>query len=293
MIPQCASMGKWPYNCPHMPATRTNKIMKFFVILALLAVLGGWIPFTPPGLEGKADAIGYAFCHRIGERSFHIGDMQLPFCCRCSGMYLGAMTGLAYLAIRGKKKSGLPHWSVMVVLGIFLAAFGVDGLNSYIYLIKSTYPGGLAQIPNIYIPNNTLRLLTGSGMGLGIAAMLTPAFNSSMWADADDHPSLPGLKSFLPLVGLMLVIDGLVLTNSPIILYPLALVSVVGVMVMLTMVYSMLWAMLTRQENTYTRLPQMWMALLAGLTIAMLQVAAIDYLRFWITGTWGAFPLPK
>jgi hypothetical protein len=40
-------------------------------------------------------------------------------------------------------------------------------------------------------------------------------------------------------------------------------------------------------------LKQLWLALLAGLTIAMIQTAAIDAVRFWLTGTWGAFPLGK
>jgi len=40
-------------------------------------------------------------------------------------------------------------------------------------------------------------------------------------------------------------------------------------------------------------LRQLWLPLLAGLTIAMIQTAAIDALRFWLTGTWGAFPLGK
>ena len=31
--------------------------------------------------------------------------------------------------------------------------------------------------------------------------------------------------------------------------------------------------------------------LAAGFTIAMLQIAAIDLLRFWLTGTWGGFSL--
>jgi hypothetical protein len=35
----------------------------------------------------------------------------------------------------------------------------------------------------------------------------------------------------------------------------------------------------------------MWLPLLAGLTIALLQTAGIDALRFWATGTWESFPL--
>ena len=42
------------------------------IILAALAVIVTvvWLSYTPPGLLGKADAIGYAVCHRISARSF-------------------------------------------------------------------------------------------------------------------------------------------------------------------------------------------------------------------------------
>jgi uncharacterized membrane protein len=274
-----------------MQPPRQKTIIKNFVILAALTLLTGWILSTPPGLFGKVDAVGYAVCHRISERSFHIGDRQLPLCARCSGMYLGAVVGLAYQAWRFKKRGGMPHWSVLVLLGLFVVAFGVDGTNSYLYLIKEYYPGALEKIPNIYVPNNALRLLTGSGMGLGIAAMILPAFNSTIWADVDEHRVFPNLFSFAPVLGLMLILDLLVMTESPIILYPVAFISAGGVLGLLSMVYAMVWAMLMRQENVFTRLPQMWLVLLAGFTIALIQVAAIDILRFSLTGTWGAFPL--
>jgi hypothetical protein len=49
--------------------------------------------------------------------------------------------------------------------------------------------------------------------------------------------------------------------------------------------------MLFHQENMYDNLSQIWLALLAGLTLGILQIALIDALRFWMTGTWGGFPL--
>jgi len=283
---------------PQQNVTRLKAASKYLVVLAALLVFIGWIINTPPGLLGKADAIGYAVCHRIDARSFHIGDRQLPLCARCSGMYLGAVVGLAYQAIFARKRSGAPHWSVIIPLVLFVLAFGIDGSNSYLYLIKETYPGALARIPNLYIPNNTLRLLTGSGMGLGIAAMLFPAFNQTMWKDAStqrtgagERRAFPDLKAFAPLFGLTLLLDLLVLTESPIVLYPAAFIEVGGVLILLTMVYSMIWVMLMRQENEFTRFSQLWLALAAGFTIALLQIAAIDLLRFWLTGTWGGFSL--
>ncbi len=65
-----------------------------FIAVGLLLV--GWLWNTPAGLLGKADALGYAVCHRIDVRSFHLGERQLPLCARCTGMYLGAMLGLVF-----------------------------------------------------------------------------------------------------------------------------------------------------------------------------------------------------
>ena len=259
------------------------------VILAAVLVFIGWFVNTPPGLLGKADAIGYAVCHRISERSFHIGNYQLPLCARCSGMYLGAVIGLVFQSILGWKRGKTPHWSILAVLAVLFLAFGIDGANSYLYLLKQVSPGILPKIPNIYIPNNTLRLLTGSGMGLGIAVMLFPAFNQSIWIDCDDkHSALPGWKAFGLLLGIQVILDLLVLTESPIVLYPLAIIGVLGVWLLLTLVYTIVWVMITGQDNN---LRQLWLPLLAGFTITLIQTAGIDMLRFWLTRTWGGFPL--
>jgi uncharacterized membrane protein len=271
---------------------RIGAASKYLVVVAALLVFIGWFLITPPGLFGKADAIGYAVCHRISERSFHIGSFQLPLCARCTGMYLGAVTGLIFQAIIGRRGGKIPHWSIIAVLVAFVAAFGIDGVNSYLYLLKQIRLGFLPSIQNIYIPNNTLRLLTGSGMGLGIAAMIFPAFNQSIWADYDDTRSaLPGWKAFGLMVVIQLVLDLLVLTESPIVLYPVAIISVLGVWLLLTMVYTIVWVMIMGQDNKFTKMRQLWLPLLAGFTIAMIQTAGIDLLRFWLTGTWGGFLL--
>jgi uncharacterized membrane protein len=266
-------------------------VTRFFVILAALLVFSGWMLTTPPGFLTRADSIGYAVCHRIPERSFHIGNYQLPLCARCSGMYLGAMLGLAFQWIVSKRRSGMPPWRVIIPLAVLVVAFGVDGANSYLYLIKETYTGMTINLPNLYIPNNVLRLLTGSGMGLVISAAMFPAFNQTVWKEQDARPALSGLQSLAILVGITLLVDLLVLTQSPFILYPLAILSAGGVLVLLTMIYGILWLMLFHQENKYERLSQIWVALLAGLTIAILQIALIDVFRFWLTGTWTGFPI--
>jgi uncharacterized membrane protein len=279
---------------PSITLKRIGAASRYLVVVAAVLVFIGWFLNTPPGLFGKADAIGYAVCHRIPERSFHIGNFQLPLCARCSGMYLGAVTGLVFQSVLGWKRGKAPRWSIIAVLAIFVVAFGIDGVNSYLYLLKQIQPGFLPQISNIYIPNNTLRLLTGSGMGLGIAAMLFPAFNQSIWSDYNEtRAALPGWKAFGLLLGIQISLDLLVLMESPVVLYPQAIIGVLGVWLLLTMVYTIVWVMITGQDNKFTRLRQLWLPLLAGFTITVIQTFAIDQLRFWLTGTWGAFPLGR
>ena len=269
---------------------RSLNISRVLIPAAAIVVFAIWFSFTPPGLLGKADAIGYAICHRIDERSFQIGDRQLPLCARCTGEFYAAGISLLFFSIVSPKKSGMPGWKLGAPLLFFLAAFGIDGTNSFFYLFKQTAGGTLDHIPNLYVPNNTLRLLTGSGMGIALASILYPAFNQSAWKDADPGRPL-SWKTLGILTGLVLLVDLAVLTEHPVVLYPIAVLSVLGVLALLVMVFSMVWILIMRQENAFSSLKQLWMPFLGGTTLAFLMIGVIDLLRFQLTGTWGAFPL--
>lgn len=257
--------------------------LKGVLFLAVGLLLLGWLLHTPEGLLGKADAIGYAVCHRIDERSFHLGERQVPLCARCSGMFLGAMLGLAYQAATGCRRSEMPTWTVWVILALFVLAFGADGTNSYLTLLL-----GRAML---YEPNNTLRLLTGTGMGIVMAAVFFPVFNQTVWKDRDDRRALNGLRPLAGLVALGLLLDLILLTEQPIFLYPLALLSAAGILVLLTMLYCVLLLIAFRAENRIQTAAQLVLPLVGGFGMALAQVALIDWVRFWLTGTWGGFPL--
>jgi hypothetical protein len=83
----------------------------------------------------------------------------------------------------------------------------------------------------------------------------------------------------------------LVLTDSPIILYPVAYLSALGALVLLTIVFSMVWIMIMRQDNTFDHPRQLWLAAASGLTLGLLLILSIDLFRFQLTHTWGGFPL--
>jgi len=184
----------------------------------------------------------------------------------------------------------MPGRKLGVPLLLFFLAFGIDGINSYLYLLKQTADTALNNIPNLYIPNNTLRLFTGSGMGIALASIVYPAFNQSAWKESNLQPALDWKKLAI-LIGIVLLVDLAILTEHPAILYSITILSVLGVLALLISVFSMVWLLIMRQENMFTDLYEMWMPLLAGTTLTFLMITAIDLLRFTLTGTWGGFPL--
>ncbi len=276
-----------------MQRTFLQTLVRWFVPIAALVTFAGWLYITPPGILGKADAIGYAVCHRIDERSFHIGGpggREMPLCARCSGTFTSAAVGLAFLALTAKKRGGMPAKKFYPLFIFFFLAFAVDGSNSYLYLVKQT-TGAFSQIPNLYTPNNIFRLFTGTGMGLTMALFLYPSFNQSVWRDFQPASVMDKWSSLLALFAIMLVIDLGILTESPLVLYPIAFISPLGVLSLLVIIFSLVWIMLMRQDNTFTEFRQLWLPLLAGFTLAMLMILGIDLFRLQLTGTWGGFPL--
>jgi len=249
------------------------------IVLAVLIFLG-WLLYTPNGVMGKADAVGYAVCHRIEERSFLLGERPMPLCARCSGMYLGALLAMVYQQ-PWRKWGGLPSRTVWVVVGIFLVLFGVDGLNSYLHLFPLA--------PHVYPPANWLRLVTGTGLGLGIGIILMPLLHQSLWVDWVDRPAFSGWRS---LAGLLAAAAGLVLAilwKKIWILYPLAILSAITVLLMLGFCYTVLWAHFLKRENQAGRLVEALPLLAMGFGTAIVQVFAFDVVRFLLTGTWQGF----
>ncbi|HEY6073412.1 MAG TPA: DUF2085 domain-containing protein, partial [Anaerolineales bacterium] len=255
---------------------------------AALAI-AAWFYIAPEGALGKLDAVGYAVCHRIDARSFHIGDRQLPLCARCTGEFFSAGIALLFMGFVSGKRSKLPAPGIIVVLVLFFLAFAVDGSNSLLYLMKETSRGAFDRIPNLYVPNNTLRLFTGSGMGITLAAILYPILNQTLWRAPDERPAF-GWKSFGVLVAIITILDLLILTEHPAILYPVAYISALSVLSLLVIVFGILWIITMKTDNTYEQLRQLWLPITSGLTLSLLLILGIDLFRLTLTGTWGGFP---
>ena len=151
-------------------------------ILLGVGVILIWLTGTPGGLLGKADAIGYAVCHRIELRSFHLGGRALPLCSRCSGMYLGVLLSFTYFTLRRRKAALFPPKHLILMLGFIFIGYVIDGANSYLHLLPVDF--------GIYEPSNFLRLTTGLLFGIVLSSFVFPAFNQSVWREPSYEPAL-------------------------------------------------------------------------------------------------------
>lgn len=258
-----------------------GRALRAAVFTAAGLVLLGWLAYAPAGLLGKADAVGYAVCHRIEVRSFHLGGRPVSLCARCTGMYLGAMLGLVFQWVRAPRRGSNPPRRVIALLGLVTLAFGIDGLNSMSNLIP--------DFPSLYTTTNPLRIFLGTGFGVVMAAAVYPAFSQTMWADWRAEPALGSLREAGLLLALAAGLAALVLTENPLLLYPLTLLSAAGVLVVLTMLYAMMAMIVLKAENIYLRWRELATPLAVGFTVAVLQILGADVVRYLIFGTWEGF----
>jgi len=252
-----------------------------WVLISLAVILTiTWLFLTPEGLLGKANAVGYAVCHRIPERTFKIGDRHMAMCARCSGLFLGALLGLIFQILQGRKGK-MPPIPVAILFGLLALAWVLDGINSVSMLTPF--------IPSVYQTQNWTRLVTGTGMGLAISAILLPAFIQTMFTDWEESSSFSKWYHIVLLLALATILDAVILLEVPVIQYFLSLLSAASVLLLLTMIYSMVLVMLFKKENTYESMNQLFTPLVGGFIIALIQIGAIDLVRFLMTGTWDGF----
>lgn len=271
-----------PFSTPDHPYSRP---VVWSLVAAGSVIFVLWLLGTPPGLLGKADAVGYAICHRIAQRSFHADGRQLPLCARCTGIYLGVMLDLLVFGARGRlRASKLPPLKVLALFMLFGAAFGIDGLNSYLSLFAAYKP--------VYQPNNTLRLLTGMGFGLSLMGVVLPVFNSIIWQTPEPVAPLRDLKESAVLVGSAILVSVAVLAKLAAVLVAAGLISTAGVVLMFGIVGGTVFLTVTRRENSLMRWRDLAVPALAGLVFAISVIGTIDLARHLFTGTWAGFSLP-
>ena len=258
-----------PQSASQRPARAWLRQVAAFVAVAIIAA---FVLSPPWSVLDKADAIGYATCHRIPDHSFHLGGRQLPLCVRCTGTYLGVMAGLGTFFLRGRRlATGFPPVRVLAAFVGFWAVWGVDGLNSYLTLLG---------VPHLYEPHHLLRVMTGCLNGLALSTLVWPVFNFSLWKQTDSQRVVRGLRELGGMVAVAWTAAFVVYTEPSFLLYPVALVSAFGSLLMLTLVNTILVLVVIQQEAVAVTWRDAVLPMTLGLALALVEVGIIDLVRF-------------
>lgn len=239
------------------------------LVLALLLVApGGWLD--------HAHSIGYAVCHQLPERTFFLGGKPLPLCARCSGQYLMVTFVWVGLLLRRDRRPGrFPRRGISLILVAFFVLWAVDGLNSYL----TFFPG----MPHLYEPDNRLRAITGGLMGLTLSAFFVPIFNWTLWSRWDDAAVIARGRDLLIWLVTLAAVVAAIDSEARVLLYPAALLSALGVLILLTMVNAMILAILLRRDGAGRTLGDALRLLIPGLAAAAVEIVMLDVARAGIT----------
>ncbi len=244
-----------------------------------LALIVGLLALPPHSLLDKADHAAFAVCHRIPERTIIVAGRPLPLCARCSGSYLGALTALGVLSLRGRFKAGrLPTRPYLFLFGLFVAVWAIDGFNSWLTL----FPGA----PHLYEPRNALRLVTGTAQGIALAAIMLPLVNRSLRARPAETPTVEHIPDLLWLLAGGALVITIVSSARPLLLYPLAVASGLAVVALATLVNLLL---LESVSERVRRSPARLTIVTWSVALALGELAAIGVARAALEARVGPF----
>jgi uncharacterized membrane protein len=294
---------------PSLPPQKPRKRALLFPVLVIVVTIPIFVAFllvTPEDLLAftqdwflaKTNMVGYAVCHQIRDHSFIIGERALPLCARCTGTFIGALVGFFGQAVvlRRGRATNFPPPGIIVIIIIFMVLWAADGLNSLLATERlSAAIVALLNVRNLYEPQHWLRLATGALNGLAMSVLVYPAFNVTIWRDPSPERSVRDLRDLGILVLLEMSMVGLVLALVLVqwlwAIYPLALLSALGVLSLLTSVNTILVLIAVQRENVADKWHTALIPLLAGFAVSIVQVIAISAMRYAFTGTFLPLPL--
>jgi hypothetical protein len=165
----------------------------------------------------------------------------------------------------------------MILTG-FIGLMGLDGGNAFFYDLG---------LPHLYTPDNRLRLATGLLAGVAIAAIVWPIFTFTFWPErlSDDRPSLAGPGELLGALAACVPLFVLVVRRFDWALYPVALLSVAGMVSLIVLLNLVVALVVTRREGKATSAWDLLPSIPLALILAAAELGTLSLLRFMVFGT--------
>ncbi|MGM0365489.1 MAG: DUF2085 domain-containing protein [Actinomycetota bacterium] len=208
-------------------------------------------------VEHLIEKIGFSVCHQLSDRCLRFGEVLIPVCARCNGIYMGFLTAvLALLVMYRKREAGLaPPW-IMAILLLFIASTLADGLLSYLGILST---------------NNNIRFITGFLCGASIAAIVYPVFVFQYFKASTNRRILSGAGPFILFMAVLAAVISLTLARLEFlgsIFYYLTAFSVVFTFYFLNLAVVLLFPpMAQKADRLFSKnllLPSLLAVILAG-----------------------------
>lgn len=236
----------------------------------VLAIAG--LVFLPGAtLIERLRALDGGICAQLPAHSFFPGGQQLPLCSRNTGIYTGFALGFLTLLGTGRiRASRLPGRWVALALIALVGLMAVDGFNSLFLDLG---------LPHLYQPQNPLRLLTGLGAGVAMVSFIAPATNSLLWRVDDARPSFRSFGQLAVVAPLLPLAFLAVSSQTGWLLYPIAILSTLGLVMALTLVNLVFLVSLTPLMGRFTRWRQVLPVFSIGVALAVIELLALFQIK--------------
>ncbi|GAC1393139.1 MAG: hypothetical protein NVS4B11_01580 [Ktedonobacteraceae bacterium] len=247
-----------------------------FLSLSMLATL---IFFPGASLLNHMSWLDSGICAQIASHSFYPGGEQLPLCARNTGIYLGFLVTLTTLYGKGRGRAQqLPPWPLFVLLIGGVMALAVDGFNSFLLDLG---------VQHLYQPNNLLRLATGLVTGLAMALLLLPILNRLFWRGYDENRSVTSWQELIHHLPGLIVCFFVVASQNALILYPIALLSTVGILIALGSLNLIALVGMSRRDETFEHYRELLPFLGVALLLAIGEMLLLAQLKLTLLHTIG------
>jgi len=163
---------------------------------------------------------GSSFCHQIPDRSYLIGDLQMPLCARCIGIQLGFLLSSLFIWTGPRKfTSGMLGKRTNIVLATMFFIGGFDAILSY---------SGISESDNLR------RTLSGLLMGTVMPFLLVPLINRIFFQGRNSRIIFGKNVDWAWFAAIYLIGAAMILlaTTSPILFSAVSILSVIGLFVL-------------------------------------------------------------
>jgi len=205
------------------------------LVLLALAISG------PGSFLEKLVWLNSGVCPQRPAHSYFFDGQQMPLEARMVGIFAGFLVTFLGLWLVGRGRAlQWPSRRLNIVLAACILLMVFDGLNSTFWDLGW---------PTLYQPQNWLRVVTGSISGVGMAGLLLPVVNMTVWRRGYLTPTFRSFWEIgYALVAVLLYVLGVMSGWGPL-FWPLSLLAVVGVITMLVMLNLVIFTIVLRREN--------------------------------------------